>query len=516
LHFPDIEIVSNGDLTGLVIGIRHEPFLDEDNNIAYILEYDRNCFDIALSYETVANYSVPDTIRLVFNSGSPGSLLRISKVRSAILEFTLRRRERIAEPVTKEYRINLTHGMKRFSVNPSQFQDLQTELSHSIVLDASVPGCSFEDLLPEVLNQFRMNVVLDKQTSYSRTCWLSGKILDESVLIVLDGRRGKDGDRISIDVWSNLNRIDEAITEVVAETRVGDVQSNFSWLDVLWVIESNEKDKTSLTIVISSNTEKRKHTKSPVFFTVDYQGLRTKSFEIPFLVEKQQVAISVDLKDILALWHGSLTEPYIAVYLSDARWKSLKRSHSIIFDWKQALEQQIKFKLSTNSRFNSISEFSMFLNIMGEEESAARLFTDFCLNFELNGCETHRTADHCARAAIITGLVVCFDPPRGISGYLDFLTGPQSPRSLQNFGSRRTWRDHISQIAQDCRIFAPKTMEFASRNREKKPGRPPTRLIPTDHPLELFQHLLDNPKDIVCKFCRFYKKKEDSQASTSL
>jgi hypothetical protein len=508
MHFPVVEFASDFDDSGLCIDIWHDPPLEKGNNISYVLEYDRKNFEITLSCDTAASYSTPDSIHLVFNKNAPNSVLKISRAYSSIIELTLKSHEKDTKPTSQEYRVNLAQGMKRFSVSSAQFQDLQMELIHSTILDVSVSGCSFEDLLAEVLSKFRMNVVLDQQTSNSRTCWLSGRIIDESVLIVLDGQRGKDGDCVSIDVWSKLKRIDEAILENLAETHIGDVPSDFSGLDIRWAIEVSEREGASLTVAISSNREKIEHSESPIFFAVDYQGHLTESFEAHFLGQREQVSISADLRNILASWHGDLTEPYITVYLSDARWKNLERSHIIVVNWKQALEQQIKFKLSTGSRFRSISEFAKFLNMAGEGESAIRLFSDSFLNLRLNNCDTHRTADHCARAAIITGLVACFDPPRGISGYLEILTGPQSPKSLEEIGSRRTWRDHISQIAQDCSIFAPKATKLGARKNEKKPGRPPTRLIPTAHPLELYEQLLKEPISIVCKYCRFYQDEE--------
>jgi len=503
--FPAIEVLPDSSDSGLAVEIRHDQPLDSDNEIVYTLEYDRKDFDLVLSYDTVASSAVSDMIRLVFSRSSSQRVLAISRARAGIMDATLKRVDGDVGRQAHEYSVNLAHGMMRSYITMNQFQDLQTKLPHWTVLEMAVSGCQFEDHLAEILSRLGMIVVLDRPTSFSRTCWLSGKILDEPVLIVLDGVRGGSEDRVSVDVWSKLERIDEAILEILADTRLGDVRTDFSGLDVTWDIDASHDGEVLLTVVVSSKPEMAMQAESPIFFTLDYQGLLTESFETPFPRGQQQASIAADLSDMRASWRDKLTEPYLAVHVSDAKWKSLKRSHHVEFTWEQALEHQTRLKLSTGGRFRSLSEFSKFLNMRGNKESALRLFTEFCLSRELRGCESQRTAAHCARAAIITGLVVCFNPSRGLSDYLEMLTDSQAPKMLEDLGTPRTWRGHISQIVQLSSDFTPQIAELVTPGSNRKPGRPPTQLIPTTHPLELFTQFVRDPESLVCRYCRFLR-----------
>ena len=505
LQFPSIEVLSESSESRLTVEIRHEQPLYSDDEVTYTMEYDRKNFDLVLSYETAASSAVPDRINLVFPQDSPDRLLALSRADASIMDVTLTRANEDGMLETHDYGVNLAYGIDRSSITVNRFQELQTTIRHFTVLDMSVSGCQFEDLLAEILSKLRMIVVLDRPTSFSRTCWLSGKILDEPVLIVLDGVRGSLGNRVSVDVWSNLGRIDEAILEILTDTRVGDVSTDFSGLNVTWNIDSGQGEKALLTVTVSSNPELETQAESPIFFTLDYQGLLTESFETPFPRGQQQASIAADLSDIRASWSEKLSDPYLAVHVSDARWKSIKRSHHVKFNWEQAVEHQTKLRLSTGSRFRSLDEFSTFLNMVKDKESALRLFTEFCLNRELRGCESQRAAAHCARAAILTGLVVCFNPPRGLSDYLEMLTNTRAPKILEDLGTPRTWRDHISQIVQLSSDFAPQTAKLATPNSNRKPGRPPTQLVPITHPLELFTQFLNDPEILVCRYCRFLR-----------
>jgi hypothetical protein len=238
---------------------------------------------------------------------------------------------------------------------------------------------------------------------------------------------------------------------------------------------------------------------------LDYQGLLTESFETPFPRGKQLASVAADLSDIRASWSDKLTEPYLAVHVSDAKWKNVKRAYHVDFTWEQALEQQIRLRLSTGSRFRFLREFAKYLNMRENKESALRLFIEFCMSRELKGCESQRAAAHCDRAAILTGLAICFNPPRGLSGYLEMLTYSEVPKILEELGSQRTWRDHISQIVQLSSDFIPQTTKLGIPKSNRKPGRPPTQLVPIAHPLELFTQFLNNPESLVCRYCRFLR-----------
>ena len=146
--------------------------LCSDDEIVYTLKYDRKEFDLVPSYETAASFFVPDTIQLVFSKDTLQRIFAISRTKSSIIEIRLTRDDTDSGRQGHEYSINLVHGMKRFSLTTNQFQDLQTKLPHLTPLDMSLSGCQFEDLLAEILNKLRMIVVLDRPTSYSRTCWM--------------------------------------------------------------------------------------------------------------------------------------------------------------------------------------------------------------------------------------------------------------------------------------------------------------------------------------------------------
>jgi hypothetical protein len=503
-YFPKIQVLPDSIDSRIAVEMAIDHPFDSDNEVPYTFEYDKEGFSLVHSHETAAS-SVPDTIRLFFSKNSPKKVLLITRAKAGIMEVALRQDDGDAGSKVLEYGVNLAHGMTRSSVTINEFQDLQTKLLHKTVLDMAISGCQFEDLLAEILNSLGLIVVLDRPTSFSRTCWLSGKILDRPVLIVLDGVKESFGDRVSVDVWSNLERIDEAILEIIADTTIGDVSTDFSGLDVAWNMDVSQESGALLTVAVSSRPEVEIQAESPIFFTLDYQGLLTESVETPFPRGKQQASIAADLSDIRASWGEKLTEPYLAVHVSDAKWKSVKRAYHVDFTWEQALEQQTRLRLSTGSRFRSLSELVRHLNMREDKECALRLFIEFCMSRELRGCESQRAAAHCARAAILTGLAICFNPPRGLSGYLEMLTYSDVPKILEELGSQRTWRDHISQIVQLSSDFIPQTAKLGTPKSNRKPGRPPTQLVPIAHPLELFTQFLNNPESLVCRYCRFLR-----------
>jgi len=418
-------------------------------------------------------------------------------------------------PKEDGHNLNLVHEMKRNPLNMTEFQNLQNELDHSVLLDMSVAGCSFEDFLAELLGSLRMVVVLDRQTSFSRTCWLSGELLNEPVLIVLDGIKSGSEDHISVDAWSNLSRVDEAIIDIIANTRIGDVETDFSSLEVNWKITTGRDGNQLLTIEISIESLSSANAKNPIFFTIDYQGLFTEDFEVKFSKRKKYTSIVANLNDSIVSWSGKLKEPYLCIHVSDAPWKKLQRFHQIVYTWEDALKQQIELKLTSGSRFESLDEFSKSLNMNRNNDSALRLFTEFCLNQDLRGCTTKRVAAHCARAVILTGLMACFNPPRGLSGYLEMVTGTQNSELLKEFGNKRTWRSHISQIAQESNDFSTEAAQIVNPKRERRPGRPPTQLVPAMHPLSLFNQYLEDSTSIVCKHCRFNNRSSEIESPSS-
>jgi hypothetical protein len=86
---------------------------------------------------------------------------------------------------------------------------------------------------------------------------------------------------------------------------------------------------------------------------------------------------------------------------------------------------------------------------------------------------------------------------------------------MREIGNHRTWRSHISQIAQDCNEFSTEAAHLLKPKMERKPGRPPTQLVPVLHPLDLFNQFLENPTSIVCKYCRFNNSVDENEHPTS-
>ena len=222
-------------------------------------------------------------------------------------------------------------------------------------------------------------------------------------------------------------------------------------------------------------------------------------------INEERVSVAIDLADTHASYKGHLQDPYLTLFIGDAEWKSIDKYTCIRFTWKDALIHQINQHLSKGSRFTSFSELSKYLNLIddGNSLSAKTLLLDFCTAQEVAGCKGQRISDHCSRAIILTALVICFNPPRGLSGYIDMILGSRELEQISILGSNRTWREHLSGIVNLAHDFQPTPVKLSSSKRERRPGRPPTQLLPTTPPVILFENFVKSPEAVVCGLCRF-------------
>ena len=141
-------------------------------------------------------------------------------------------------------------------------------------------------------------------------------------------------------------------------------------------------------------------------------------------------------------------------------------------------------------------------------ELAKSLFLTFCLAHQVEGCKSQRVSDYCRRSVVLSGLVICFNPPRGLSGYLKMVSGPAAPEELERLGTERTWRDHLTGLVTSAQDFQPTPVEIRGKKKSRGPGRPPTQLLPTIPPVNLFRDFINSPEKIVCRYCKFSTSSE--------
>ncbi|MFW9968502.1 MAG: hypothetical protein ACFFEA_15245, partial [Candidatus Thorarchaeota archaeon] len=322
------------------------------------------------------------------------------------------------------------------------------------------------------------------------------------VLLVVDSIRDRTVGRISMDVWSDYEGIELILRKALTESRIGNVREDLSSIEVAWNLDMAAEGGNALVLTITPNSESFLSGER-VYFQVDYQGLVSESFEATLPQEQERLSVALDLNNAYATWEDDLDAVFFAISLSDESWKNLDRYHRLAYSWYDVLKQQIRARLQIGKRFLDIQEFAASMNMKENDSSALKTFIDFTLRSDLAGCESQRVSSHCSRAAILTGLVICFNPARGLSGYLTLLTGPLSPPSLSELGTQRTWRDHISQIVQLSGDFKPQTGKLTITSKRRSPGRPPTQLVPTTHPVKLLEQFLNDPESLVCQYCRF-------------
>ncbi len=387
---------------------------------------------------------------------------------------------------------------------PKDFQREQANHRHSIVLDNAIVGCRFDEVLVEVLRRLKMGIVLDRNTHHSRTSWLAGTIGDENVLIVLDSIIKNGITRASVDIWSDIDNIQLAIFQVMRDTPLGEVSEDYKTIDVYWFLTKDNKDN-QLAVELSSNINDSRLLDEDIYFFVNYQGTFTDRFCASFPVNDERVSVAIDLTGIFASYNGNLQDPYLTLYIGDAEWKSIEKYNRICFTWKDALIHQVNQHLLKGTRFTSFSQLSDLLNLNDADDSftVKKLFLDFCKGQEVTGCRSQRRSDHCSRAIILTALVICYNPPRGLSGYLEMILDSKEIDLISNLGSERTWREHLSGIVNLAQDFIPTPVKLSTSKKDRKPGRPPTQLIPTTPPAILFDIFVKTPDSLICRLCRF-------------
>ncbi|TFF94362.1 hypothetical protein EU546_05000 [Candidatus Thorarchaeota archaeon] len=217
-----------------------------------------------------------------------------------------------------------------------------------------------------------------------------------------------------------------------------------------------------------------------------------------------QVVVAIDVSQHPAIWTNDLDSTYLALRVTDAEWKSEGKSHKIEFTWRESLLSVLRRSLSRGDRFRDFGELARDLNMRGAEatDAARDFFFSFCLDLPLHGCSNQRASDYCRRMVLLAGLVICFNPRRGLTGYLELVTGKGLPVEIQELGSNRTWRAHISEIVGEAEDFVSEAVTL-SEKRNKRPGRPPLHLIPTTAPEVLLERFTHHPEDLVCGYCRF-------------
>lgn len=395
-------------------------------------------------------------------------------------------------------------ALKTKIMSPSEFQRVQMNLKHSIILDNAIVGCQFDEVLVEVLRELRMGIIIDRNTSKSRTSWLAGTINNEHVLMVLDSVIRNGITRASIDIWSENEVLPVAILEIIRNTSLGNVSDTYQAIDVSWYLTKQE-NTTQLIIELLSKDNEGKTLDEDILFFVDYQGIMTERLSAGFPVGQERVSVAVDVTEIHASYSGTLTDPYLTLYISDAEWKSLDKYKCISFSWNDALIHQINQHLSNGTRLTSFEELAQILNIRDKDALmiTRNLLLDFCKALRVAGCKSQRVFDHCSRAIILTSLVICFNPPRGLSGYLEMVFGDEEFSLKTDLGSERTWREHMSGIVNLAQDFKPTPVKLIGSKKSRRPGRPPTQLVPKTPPADLFMRFVHEPESIVCRLCRF-------------
>jgi len=386
-----------------------------------------------------------------------------------------------------------------------EFQHTQVGLQHHLILNYVPIGCDYEDALAEILTTMRFGVVLDKRTSKSRTSWLAGDMDNQSILVVLDTTKSEGIDYASLDIWTNIEGIAEKILSAIQNSKMGDVPETSGDLDISWTIEDTTSSKPRLVVTLSASTMPVKMKMGEIVFTVEFQGIISEALKSVFPVKDERVSFAIELDGIQSDWTGNLDEPFLTLYLGDSEWKSSERFHQKQLTWRCALIQQIESQLTKGTRFTSFADVSQLMNLDDSQDhtKAKDLFLTFCLSHKVEGCKNQRISDYCRRGVVLSGLVICFNPPRGLSGYLEMVSGPSAPIELERLGTERTWRDHLAGLVTLAQDFQPIPVEVSGKKKSRGPGRPPTQLLPTIPPVNLFRDYINTPEKIVCRYCKF-------------
>lgn len=465
---------------------------------AYELSYDRKTFTIVPLTTAGENPASDQEEALSVTDTGSETLFQILRAESAMLQVSV---HPIGTGRVVDLVVSLADCLHGKPLTQVQFQQAQTDLEHTTVINLSPIGCSYEDALSEVMSTLRTSVVLDKQTSWSKTSWLSGAILDKRVLIVLDAVGMKTRNRLSLDAWSDMSHIADFILGAIAKTELGRTSPEMDEFDVSWQLLTDTSSPPGLLITVTTNAAL--DTPDPLYLTVDFHEVLSEELEAGMPRGMQRLTIPIDIADVTSSWHGTLDETFLKVFISDAYWKDLEKSRTRVFTWRDAIRQQVETRLGSNRRFSGFEDLGQSLHLAPStsHDTARRIFTEFCLERSIHGCANERLSDHCARASLLSGLVICFEPPRGLSGYLDMVVGGNTDPA--GMGSARTWRDHLSQIVNSAEDFTPKPVKLSATKKARRPGRPPLQVVPMTRLPELFDQFVRQPERVVCTHCRF-------------
>lgn len=389
-------------------------------------------------------------------------------------------------------------------LSPSQFQELQEALEYESVFFQSPFCMRYDDALAEFLKQLSMTVVSDIHTSFSRTCWLSGTINSSPVLAVLDSVKGQVTSLVTLDVWSDCRGIAIAFQNRLSVSAFAEVAQSSANIEFDWELGPELEFPHQLIVSFSS----RLPTNAPKenwCVSVSCSGLESEEVTLSVPLDGGIASVSIEPDWSSQTEVVSLDSLFFAVVIRDASWKPLATSVKCNVLWRDALEKQIQRKLMTKSRFESFHELSRYLGFSpyAPADSAMNLFFDYCFEKTTQSCEKSRTEDYCQRLAILTGLVTCFNPARGLSGYLELVSGESSPVSVRSLGGRRTWRNDISEVANVANEFRPTPLSLVRSKRGNHRGRPPTHLVPTVPLIQLFRRFMVEPEVYICGNCRF-------------
>jgi len=403
-----------------------------------------------------------------------------------------------------ELDITKLDDMKPLPLHPTSFQELQVSLKHHPVIFESSYVLEYHEALAEFLKHFPMAVVLDSQTSWSRTCWLSGIIDEKPILVVIDSLRGQKSSLVTIDAWSNSDQFVEAIQGKLGISAFAKVSRSFEDIQIDWEIDLKTESLHQLIVSLTSELPEDAPREN-LYVSVNCSDFVSEKVMLSVPLNGGVASISIELDWSIREPVVRLNEDFFTINITDTSWKPIQTAFRHSLTWRDVLETQIQRRLTTKKRFESFHELadSLGLSFHNLKDIVAKLFFNYCLEKTPQNCEKSRIDDYCQRAAILTGIVTCFNPIRGLSGYLDMLIGENTPDSVINLGGRRTWRSHISEVANLAEDFMPTPLRVTRSRKSIVRGRPPTQLMPKVPLLNLFQRFMNSPHVYICRNCRF-------------
>ncbi|MHA1908891.1 MAG: hypothetical protein ACW98Y_16435 [Candidatus Thorarchaeota archaeon] len=389
-------------------------------------------------------------------------------------------------------------------LSPTLFQEYQLTIQHQTVFRKSATRCSFVDTLAEFLRVLPMAVVYDTQTSWSRTTWLATSLNDVPILIVLDSYQSGEMNYVSIDLWCDIDSMDVTLRQRLGESVFGEMGHSFTHLKIDWDLAMKTETSSQIIITLSSDLsdDTEEHN---LYLCATYSNFTTEDFQlrVPLIDSKASISIeTVYSEDSLP---ESLDDIYFSIFVSDALWKPLEKKYALQVTWRDVITTQIERQLKKGTRFSSFLDLQEALGFSFIEDGTIvpKYFIELSLDNSPESCEHQRLTDYCKRSTLLSWLVTCFNPERGLSGYLEMISTPQVYGKIKDLGTQRTWMEHISELSHIAEDFTPTQIKLRSTRKSKKRGRPPTQLIPGPPLIGLFKKLIDEPELSVCRNCRF-------------